>query len=121
MTAEQVDLWLKIITSIVSLAAFLIAVVANRRKDIDRQFKDIDRQFKAGSDRMDRHELRIQGIEQSVQAMPDKDEMHALQLELVKQTGALGEMRAIMEGNAKIMERLETIVSRHEDHLLSKD
>jgi hypothetical protein len=50
--------------------------------------------------------------------MPGKDDMHGLQLELVKQTGAMNEMRAVMAGNAKIMERLEIIVSRHEAHLL---
>jgi hypothetical protein len=50
--------------------------------------------------------------------MPGTGDIHALQLELVKQTGSLAEMRAVMEGNAKIMARLETIVSRHEDHLI---
>jgi hypothetical protein len=50
--------------------------------------------------------------------MPGKDDMHSLQLELVKQTGSLNEMRAVMEGNAKIMARLEAIVTRHENHLL---
>ena len=67
---------------------------------------------------MDRHENRIAAIEQTVQTMPGKDDMHSLQLELVKQTGSLNEMRAVMEGNAKIMARLEAIVSRHEDHLI---
>ena len=32
--------------------------------------------------------------------------------------GELKEMRAVMEGNTKIMARVENIVARHEDHLL---
>lgn len=67
---------------------------------------------------MDRHDNRITVLEQAITVMPDKDDMHRLQLEMVKMTGSLGQMQAVMEGNAKIMERLETIVSRHEDHLL---
>lgn len=79
---------------------------------------DVDDRFKTGSDRMDRHDNRITVLEQAITVMPDKDDMHRLQLEMVKMTGSLGQMQAVMEGNAKIMERLETIVSRHEDHLL---
>lgn len=79
---------------------------------------NVDDRFKAGSDRMDLHSSRIAALEQTITVMPDKDDMHKLQLEMVKMTGSLGQMQAVMEGNAKIMERLETIVSRHEDHLL---
>lgn len=79
---------------------------------------NVDDQFKTGSDRMDRHDKRITLLEQTVTVMPDKEDMHRMELELAKMVGALGQMQAVMEGNAKIMERLETIVSRHEDHLL---
>lgn len=79
---------------------------------------NVDDRFKTGSERMDRHDNRITVLEQAITVMPDKDDMHRLQLEMVKMTGSLGQMQAVMEGNAKIMERLETIVSRHEDHLL---
>lgn len=79
---------------------------------------NVDDRFKTGSDRMDRHSARIATLEQTITVMPDKDDMHNLQLEMVKMTGVMGQMQAVMEGNAKIMERLETIVSRHEDHLL---
>nr|WP_296430166.1 DUF2730 family protein [Roseovarius sp. BRH_c41] len=85
--------------------------VATRRKDLDKDLKD-------GRDRMDRHESRISRIEQTISSMPGRDDMHALQLELVKQTGAMEKMAAVMEGNAKITERLEIIVTRHEQHLL---
>ena len=67
---------------------------------------------------MDRHEARILVTEQKISALPDKDDMHKLQIELTRMVGTLGQMQAVMEGNANIMERLENIVSRHEDFLL---
>jgi len=87
-----------------SISAIVYAFFATRRKDVDA--------------RLDRHENRITAVEHSVQVMPNKDDVHALQLEMVKQTGSLNEMRAVMEGNSKIMQRLEAIVTRHEEHLM---
>lgn len=80
--------------------------------------RDLEDRLKSGTERMDRHDQRIFALEQSVHAMPGKEDIHQLQLELVKQTGSLAEMRAVMAGNAKIMERLGVIVERHEQHLL---
>lgn len=107
----DIETALKLASLALSISAMVYAFFANRKKDVDERFKD-------GARRMDRHEGRIAVIEQTMQTMPGKDDVHALQLELVKQTGSLNEMRAVMEGNAKIMARLEAIVSRHEDHLL---
>lgn len=107
----DIDISLKILSFLLSLGAIFYAFFANRRKDVDHRFGE-------GTRRMDRHEKRLQAMEQTVSSMPGKDDMHNLQLEAVKQTGALAEMRAVMEGNQKIMIRLEAIVSRHEEHLL---
>ncbi len=107
----DVDTGIKLASFGLSVAAIVYSWFSSRKKDVDERFKE-------GSKRMDRHETRIAGLEQSVQSMPGKDDVHAVQLEMVKQTGSLNEMRAVMEGNAKIMGRLEAIVSRHEDHLL---
>lgn len=102
---------LKLASFALSIGAIIYAFFANRQKDTDARFKE-------GSKRMDRHEARIAAVEQTIQSMPGKDDMHTLQIELVKMAGSLNEMRAVMEGNSKIMARLEIIVSRHEDHLL---
>lgn len=109
--AVDLDTALKLASFLLSFGAIIYTFISSRRKDTDERFKD-------GSKRMDRHDMRIVALEQTVQAMPGTGDIHALQLELVKQTGSLAEMRAVMEGNAKIMARLETIVSRHEDHLI---
>lgn len=78
----------------------------------------VDDRFKAGDKRITALEKRASVIEQKISSLPEKDDMHRLELEMVKMTGSLSQIQAVMEGNAKIMERLETIVSRHEDHLL---
>lgn len=71
----------------------------------------IEDRFKDGSTRMDRHEVRLNSIEQTLRTLPEKDDMHLLQLELTRVLGEMKEMRAIMV-------RLEATVTRQEDHLL---
>ena len=68
--------------------------------------------------RIDRHAERLQGLEAAQRSMPTKDDMHHLSLTLEGMRGEIKAMRAEMEGNMSIMERLEAVVSRHENHLL---
>lgn len=110
--AELFDVLLRTMPILISLAAMLVAVIRTRRSEVDERFK-------LGSDRMDRHEMRLQTLEQTVNGLPSKEDVHRIQLSIAEMTGSLGRMEAVMEGNAKIMQRLETIVSRHEDHLLN--
>lgn len=70
------------------------------------------------TDRFNRHEGRISTVEQSLLAMPNKNEMHLLQLEMSGLRGDIRVMQATWEGSTKLMERMENIVGRHEDHLL---
>jgi hypothetical protein len=68
--------------------------------------------------RLDRHETmlgeqdkRLGRVEQTMRGMPAKDDLHGLQLSMERMAGDLREMRAIMG-------RMESVVGRHEDHLL---
>ena len=63
------------------------------------------------SDSINKHDQRITSLEQSMRAMPAKDDVHGLQLALSEVRGDLREMRAIMG-------RMENILGRHEEHLL---
>lgn len=76
--------------------------------------KRLDEQGK----RIDGIDGRVQAVEQTQRSGPTKDDLHGLELALGDLKGEMKAMRAAMDGNSKIMERLETIVSRHEDHLL---
>ena len=70
------------------------------------------------NDRFNRHEGRLSSIEQTLMGMPDAKELHALQLGMSGLRGELQVTRAVMEGHSQLTERLEAIVSRHEEHLL---
>ena len=103
---------------LLSIGSIVFAWFRTRRIAVDGRFQEADARFKTGSDRMDRHESRIQSLEQTVKAMPDRQDLHKIELALERVSGTMGRMEAVMEGNQQIMARLELIVSRHEDHLL---
>lgn len=71
-------------------------------------------------ERLDRHEQRIHSAEQSLQSMPSKDDLHGVKIALSDMGGDMREMRALVQGQAQIMQRVETVVSRQEDHLMRK-
>ena len=62
---------------------------------------------------------RLVHLEQTVSDMPSREDIHKVELQLSGMTGSLSRIEAVMAGNNEIMKRLETIVSRHEDHLLN--
>lgn len=101
---------LAILSTLASLGAVVFAWFAGRRKDVDRRLQE-------GSKRMDRHDLRLQALEQDVKAMPGKDDMHRLELHLSEMAGDMKAMSSTLVAMAESQARTERIVSRHEDHL----
>lgn len=78
---------------------------------------------------LSRIEARVQSVELHQGALPTmevvhksaeatKQVMHQLELALSDVRGDIREMKAVMDGNTKIMARVENIVARHDDHLL---
>lgn len=110
--ALDLDSGLKLASFILSIGAIVYAFFANRKKDTDVRFKD-------GSKRMDEHTIRIAALEQRVDAMPGKDDLHELQLKVAEVAGAMGKIGALLEANGKAMSRLEVTQSRVEDYLLN--
>lgn len=84
------------------------------------QMKRIETRIDVGNERLDRHEARVSLAEQTLQALPKKDELHQVNMTLERVAGDMREMRALMSGQQQIMVRLETVVSRQEDHLMSR-
>lgn len=101
---------LAIVSTFASLGAMIFAWLAGRRKDVDRRFQE-------GSKRMDRHDLRLQALEQDVKAMPGSADLHRLELHLSEMSGDMKAMSATLVAMAESQARTERIVSRHEDHL----
>lgn len=63
---------------------------------------------------------RLSSVEQSQRVLPSKDDMHELELAMERLKGEMKTMSQVMAGQSAIMERMEAIVGRHEEHLLKK-
>lgn len=99
------------VSLVMSVAVMVFTWFRTRRQDVDERFK-------AGSDRMRALEGRTAALEQTVDSMPGKDELHRIELHMERMTGEMKAMSASQRGTNDILRRLESIVSRHEDHLL---
>lgn len=99
------------VSVVLSLAAMLFAWFRTRRQDVDERFSEVQSQLKQQAEHIQRAEIQLQGV-------PGRNDLHELQLAMVAQTGELKELRAILEANGKMMERVTEVVTRHEDHLL---
>ncbi|MCA8880374.1 MAG: DUF2730 family protein [Rhodobacteraceae bacterium] len=111
MTFDLLDLAIKVGTFMISIAAMVVAWFASRSKHVDTRIE-------AGAKRLDDLDRRTQTLEQVIQTLPGKDDLHSLEIGMTKISGQLDVMTEAMSGHREIMKRLETIVSRHEDHLL---
>ncbi|ETD85736.1 DUF2730 family protein [Rhodobacter capsulatus] len=67
---------------------------------------------------LDAHNLRITGLETGRSQLPSNKDLHELELAMEQLKGDIRAMTAAMTGQSAIMERLEQIVARHEQHLL---
>lgn len=111
MNAEWMDLAIKAFSLVLSVSAVIYTFFATRRKDVDERLH-------TGSKRMDLLDQRVASLEQTVIGLPGKDDVHSIELHMERINGTMSRMEAVLEGNQKIMSRLETIVTRHEEHLL---
>ena len=99
------------VSLVMSVAVMVFTWFRTRRQDVDERFK-------AGSDRMRAMEAQLAALQQTVDAMPGKDDLHRIELHMERMTGEMKAMSASQRGTNDILRRLESIVSRHEDHLL---
>lgn len=63
---------------------------------------------------------RLGSIEQSQKVLPSKDDMHELELAMERLKGEMKTLSQVLHGQSALMERMEAIVGRHEEHLLKK-
>lgn len=99
------------VSLVMSVAVMVFTWFRTRRQDVDERFK-------AGSDRMRALEARTAALEQTVDTLPGKDELHKIELHMERLAGEMKAMATSQRGTNDILRRLESIVSRHEDHLL---
>lgn len=111
------DLALKVLGIAIPLGTVIYTWFATRRKDVDSDFKAVAARLSTGSKRMDALELRAQATELALGNMPNKDDMHSLQLMLSEMGGDMKAMRATMRSVAESQGRLEIVTTRHEDYM----
>lgn len=99
-----------LLSFVLSVGAVIYTFFATRRKDVERRFHE-------GSKRMDRHDLRLQALEQDVTALPGKDDLHRVEMSLGEIAGDMKAISATMAAMSQSIQRTEKIVGRHEDHL----
>ena len=116
----MIDYDLKVtLTFILTVSTLLYTWWRTRDQNTNARFLSVDDKFKAGSERMDRHDARLASIEQTLRGMPQKDDLHALQLSIERLNGKIDTMAAVMDGNNNVLTRLEGVVARQEEHLLA--
>lgn len=99
-------LWVAALSTIISFASVIWTIFSGPAR---RNGSRLD----AHATRLDAHEMRLSGIDQTLRTIPGKQDLHDLE---VAMTRLQGEMQTM----SQIMTRLESLVSRHEDHLLKK-
>ena len=109
----DLDTALKLANFAIAFSAIAFTWFATRKKDTDRRLD-------TGSKRMDQHDLEIQALKQTVASLPAKEDMHRLELTMSDIGGEIKAIAAHIGAQRDVMRRLETVVTRHEDHLLDK-
>lgn len=113
MTPEDLDLWLKIITSLLSLGAFVFAAIATRRKAINERLE-------AGSKRMDALDTAVAAMQVQIAAMPGRDDVHRIEKTTLKIEGTVKEIAAHTQARGDQINQLKELLTIHQEHLLSK-
>ncbi|WP_127748505.1 DUF2730 family protein [Parasedimentitalea marina] len=114
------DLALKTLGVAIPLGGIIYTWFATRQKDVDEALKTVSSRLDTGSKRMDQHDLEIQALQQTVASLPAKEDMHRLELTMSDIGGEIKAIAAHIGAQRDVMRRLETVVTRHEDHLLDK-
>lgn len=94
---QTLVLWVAALSTLVSFASVIWNIFSGPSKRNASKLED--------------HELRLNAIEQTLLSLPKATDMHELKLAVVNQTGKIETLTAIIE-------RMEAVVIRHENHLL---
>ena len=118
MDIAPLIVWAAGLMTLANLANMLWSIFSGPTRKLSSRLGDAEQRLSEIERRAERHAQQLVGVSQTVNAMPGLQQTHALELALADIRGNLREIGATMEGNAKIMARLEMVVTRHEDHLL---
>ncbi|MBN7785154.1 DUF2730 family protein [Ponticoccus gilvus] len=96
----------------VSILAGIYTFFGNRQKHVDEKIVAVD-------ERCDRHERRLSRLETTVDGLPGKQDLHAIELHMASMKGDLERIDATLVGSRESMTRLLTVTDRLENYLLN--
>lgn len=110
-SVQSLVLWGLAILTFINLGSLIWTIFSSPAKAAGKRIDDLN-------GRADQHDLRLAALEQSQRALPSSGDLHALELSMAELRGEMKSMTTAMRGQADIMQRLEAVVGRHEQHLL---
>jgi predicted nucleic acid-binding Zn-ribbon protein len=117
-------LWAVALTTIFNFGTLIWGVFSGPSRkngaEIEALKTRVAAQHETVMDRLAAQVERIGNVEQALRAIPDKEELHELEIAMTRLQGEMATMSEAMRGQSEIMKRLEALVGRHEDHLLKK-
>lgn len=69
--------------------------------------------------RLEGHATRLTSVEAALRSLPEREDLHRMELSVTAMTGKMETVAAHLAGQRDIMARIESVVARHEDHLLN--
>jgi len=80
---------------------------------------DVDERFATGSKKLADLEKRLSAVEVTLLSLPDKEDIHELQMTMSNMNGDMKAMRVTMRSIAESLIRQEAISTRHEEWMRS--
>ena len=111
----------QIVSVVIAAAAFWFSIRSARRSDLDKRFDEVSGKVATNSEDIANLRGRTATVEQTLDQLPGKSELHKLELGIAQMSGELSKMAAVLDGQREILNRIDSTVTRHDDHLLEKN
>lgn len=105
------DFIFKGLSIFISVLALLIAYFRTRRQDIERRFLNLE-------ERTQNNQSEIKAVNQKIEAMPNSDHFHRLEIALTELTGEVKVVSQAVKGQHEILNRIDNTVGIHQEHLM---
>lgn len=100
------QLWLATISSVVALAATLWSILSSGTRKNAKNIVVLEK--------------RVEDIERRMENVPSMQGLHDLHISLTEVKGELSKIDAVINGHVTLMRRLESVVTRQEEFLLTR-
>lgn len=100
MTVAEIQLWLMGTSVLLSLSAMVVAYLGRRHKETEILGR------------------RLDAVDERLKSIPAKEDVHSIEVALANLRGDIRVLTTSMAGHGEILKRVESVVGRHEDHLM---